>query len=80
MCLPVSFTIYKLWGENPSSVYAVGANGNIMHYSGTTWQRVESATMLDIKDIWVQQTRAPVGVRFFPWHQHLRYKLRRAES
>jgi len=51
MCLPVSFSINKLWGESPSSVYAVGNGGNIMHYNGSTWRRVESGTTLDVYDV-----------------------------
>ena len=50
-CLPTSFAINKLWGENSNSVYAVGEGGNIMHYSSGTWQRVESGTTLPIWDI-----------------------------
>ena len=51
MCLPVSFTISKLWGENPSSIYAVGAGGNILHYDGSSWARVESRTTLALHDV-----------------------------
>ncbi len=50
MCTPVS--INKLWGENPNSVYAVGNGGGIAHYNGSTWQRMESGTSLDVRDIW----------------------------
>lgn len=50
MCTPVS--INKLWGENPVSVWAVGVNGGIAHYNGTSWRRIESGTTLDIQDIW----------------------------
>ncbi|MEO8168565.1 MAG: glucosyl transferase, partial [bacterium] len=52
MCLPVSFTINKLWGESSNSVYAVGNAGNIMHYNGSAWQRVESGTTIEISDIY----------------------------
>ncbi len=52
MCLPVSFSIRKLWGGSPSSIYAVGDGGNIMHYNGMSWQRVETGTTLDVRDIW----------------------------
>jgi hypothetical protein len=49
VCIPVS--INKMWGENPNSVYAVGNNGGIAHYNGSTWQRVESGTTIDISDV-----------------------------
>lgn len=52
MCLPVSFAIKKIWAENTTSVYAVGSRGNIVHYDGNHWQRLESGTDIDIKDIW----------------------------
>lgn len=32
-CLSVSFSIKKLWGDNPNSIYAVGDGGNIVRYS-----------------------------------------------
>jgi hypothetical protein len=52
MCLPVSFSIKKLWGRSSESVYAVGYGGNIFHYDGSIWQRLESGTTLTIWDIW----------------------------
>jgi hypothetical protein len=51
-CLPVSFSINKLWGENSNSVYAVGSGGNIMLYSNGTWQRLESGTGQYLQDVW----------------------------
>jgi hypothetical protein len=52
MCLPVSFSIKKLWGESPNSVYAVGDGGNILHYANGTWQKLESGTTLDFRDVY----------------------------
>ncbi len=55
MCLPVSFSINKLWGENPNSVYAVGydgAYGIILHYNGSSWTKMTSNTSVDLQDIW----------------------------
>jgi hypothetical protein len=52
MCLPVSFTVKALWGQNPSLVYAVGYGGHIMRYDGTRWMALSSGTTLDIRDIW----------------------------
>jgi hypothetical protein len=49
-CIPVS--VLKLWGENPSSIYAVGYNGLIAHYDGRSWNKIESGTELPIPDIW----------------------------
>jgi hypothetical protein len=50
-CLPVSFSIRKLWGSNSNSVYAVGDAGNLMYF-GNTWQRLESGTRTSIFDTW----------------------------
>ena len=55
MCLPVSFSINKLWGENPNSVYAVGydgTNGMILHFNGSSWTKMTSNTTVDLQDIW----------------------------
>lgn len=51
-CLPVSFSIFKLWGSSNNNLYAVGYGGNILHYNGTSWYRIESHTTLNINDIW----------------------------
>jgi len=49
-CIPVS--INKLWGENLNSVWAVGINGQIAHYDGARWRRLESGTDQTINDVW----------------------------
>jgi len=39
-------------GENPNSVYAVGydgTNGIILHYNGSSWQKIESGTIRQFK-------------------------------
>jgi len=56
MCTPVS--INKLWGENPSSVYAVGNGGGIARYDGTSWSRLESGTDVRLTDIWGTNDRS----------------------
>jgi hypothetical protein len=44
--------INKLWGTSSSDFYAVGNNGNIAHYNGIKWTKIESGTDLNINDIW----------------------------
>jgi len=51
--------INKLWGTSSSDLYAVGNNGLIAHYDGSSWRRIESpafggtgGTELDVRDIW----------------------------
>jgi hypothetical protein len=48
----VGWTINKLWGTSSNDLYAVGNNGNIAYYNGTSWQKVVSGTDVDIHDIW----------------------------
>ncbi len=52
MCMPVSFTISKIWGESSNSVYAVGNSGIVVHYTNGTWTKMESHTSVDLQDIW----------------------------
>ncbi|AFH48704.1 Hypothetical protein IALB_0993 [Ignavibacterium album JCM 16511] len=50
ICTPVS--INKLWGSSSSDLYAVGNNGNIAHWDGVKWRKIESGTYLNIYDIY----------------------------
>jgi len=49
-CVPVS--VNKIWGSSSSDLYIVGYGGNIAHYNGVSWQKIESGTTLNINDIW----------------------------
>jgi hypothetical protein len=42
----------KIWGNSSSDLYVVGNNGNIVHYNGSSWTRIESGTTTDINDVW----------------------------
>jgi hypothetical protein len=44
--------INKIHAFNTQDVYAVGNKGTIVHFSGSTWQKLESGTTIDIVDIW----------------------------
>jgi hypothetical protein len=50
ICTPVS--INKLWGSSSSDLYAVGNNGNIAHYNGNSWTKIESGTDLEFLDVY----------------------------
>jgi hypothetical protein len=41
----------KMWGSNSKDLYIVGNNGNIAHYNGGNWTKIESGTTTDIQDI-----------------------------
>lgn len=42
----------KIWGTSSQDVYIIGNNGLIGYYNGTSWQKLESGTDVDIRDIW----------------------------
>ncbi|MBI5473054.1 MAG: hypothetical protein HY961_11990 [Ignavibacteriae bacterium] len=44
--------ITKIWGTSSAGLYAVGGGGTIIHYNGSTWQRVESGTTVNLLDVW----------------------------
>jgi hypothetical protein len=44
--------INKMWGSSSEDFYIVGNNGNIAHWDGVRWTRIESGTDLRINDIW----------------------------
>jgi hypothetical protein len=49
--------INKLWGSSSNDLYAVGDNGNIAHYNGSGWTKIESpvgtsGTDVDLLDVW----------------------------
>ena len=37
-----------VWGSSGSDVFAVGNGGNILHYDGTTWSRMESPRIISM--------------------------------
>jgi hypothetical protein len=41
-----------MWGESSNNFYLVGNGGNIAHYNGSSWSKIESGTELDLYDIW----------------------------
>jgi hypothetical protein len=44
--------INKLWGSSSNDLYVVGNSGNIAHWDGRKWTKIESGTNLHIYDIW----------------------------
>jgi hypothetical protein len=49
---PGGFRINKIWGTSSSNLYFVGDEGNIVHYNGSTWQKLNSGTTIDLYDVW----------------------------
>ncbi|MCL6493463.1 MAG: glucosyl transferase [Ignavibacterium sp.] len=44
-------SINKLWGSSSNDLYAVGNNGNIAHWDGRKWTKIESGTDIDLLDV-----------------------------
>jgi hypothetical protein len=40
----ISSGLYDVWGKSPADVFAVGDEGSILHYDGTSWSSMESST------------------------------------
>ncbi|MCR4416128.1 MAG: glucosyl transferase [Ignavibacteria bacterium] len=47
-----SGNVNKLWGSSSNDLYAVGNKGNIAHWDGRKWTKIESGTTLFLSDIW----------------------------
>ena len=47
-----AWTVNGMWGESSSDFYVVGNGGNIAHFNGSSWSKIESGTDLDIQDIY----------------------------
>ena len=45
------WSINKLWGTSSSDLYAVGNEGNIAHYNGSSWTKIVSGTALNLTSI-----------------------------
>lgn len=43
--------INKTWGVSSSDFYVVGNGGNIGHYDGNSWEKIESGTTFNLYDI-----------------------------
>jgi hypothetical protein len=48
----IGHSISKMWGKSANDLYVVGTQGLIAHYTGSSWQKLESGTNIDIQDIW----------------------------
>jgi hypothetical protein len=44
--------INKLWGKSSSDLFAVGNIGNIFHWDGKRWTKIESGTDVSLRDIY----------------------------
>ena len=44
--------VNKMGGTSNNDFYIVGTNGQIAHYNGASWSKIESGTTTNINDIW----------------------------
>ncbi|RJQ59596.1 MAG: hypothetical protein C4517_12415 [Stygiobacter sp.] len=51
LCLPFSFLINNICGITSTDLYIVGNGGNIAHYDGKSWEKIESGTKVNLTDI-----------------------------
>jgi uncharacterized repeat protein (TIGR01451 family) len=49
---PTPYKLWGVWGSDGSDVFAVGYVGTIMHYNGTTWSTMSSATTSYLSGVW----------------------------
>jgi len=47
----IGWGIDKIWGTSSNDIYAVGDYGNIAHWDGKRWTKIESGTNVDINDV-----------------------------
>jgi hypothetical protein len=45
-------SVFRIWGNTLDNLYFVGNNGTIVHYNGSTWQKLESGTTIDLLDVY----------------------------
>lgn len=44
--------INGIWGTSSNNLYIAGTNGSIAHFNGSSWQKIESGTTVDLRDVY----------------------------
>jgi hypothetical protein len=44
--------VNKFWGTSSSNMYMCGTNGALAHFDGTSWQKLEGGTDVNLTDVW----------------------------
>jgi hypothetical protein len=50
--LTPDINVVDVWGTGPDDIYAVGFNGNIIHFDGAEWTPMESGTEENLEGVW----------------------------
>lgn len=58
-CIPVS--VNSIWGTSSQDFYVVGNGGNIAHYNGSIWEKIDSGTEEDLYDIYGVDNRVYIA-------------------
>ena len=53
-------SLFKVWGQNPESIYFVGANGVLLHWNGDTIRQIVVDVGDDLVALWGDQDRVLV--------------------
>lgn len=46
------YQMNKIWGTSNKDLYVVGNAGNIAHFDGQSWKKIESGTEVDLTDVY----------------------------
>lgn len=49
---PVDYGLNSIWGMTDAAIYAVGENGTLAVYDGSTWDEVDTNTIYDLNTVW----------------------------
>ena len=50
--LPQGKSLNGIWGSGANRVFAVGDEGTIIHYDGTTWSTMPSSVLAPLRNVW----------------------------
>ena len=50
--VPATETLYAIWGSAADDIFAVGANGRILHFDGLAWSAQDSPTSQTLRAVW----------------------------
>jgi hypothetical protein len=61
--------VRAVWGSSSSDVFAVGSNGNILHYDGNKWHQMERGyPRVDGESVWGSSSSDVFAVG---WYNHI---------
>jgi hypothetical protein len=63
--------INKMWGGGSNNLYAVGNIGNIAHYNGSNWKKIESGTVVDFQDVWGIENKDGNVIKYIAADNHM---------